>query len=400
MIPVWPARERISRHLMEAKRPAVLCSFGKDSMVLLHLCRELWPTIDVVMFIQHAEQFPEKYAFAHRIITSWGLACYTLPPRWTVHCQTDKSNDLYSSYGGDTTGPLIMSMGCKPRRGEDPFVCAVDAINHPRTPSVHYPWDVTFIGAKESDPVQFAAAQMTFSQESVQSGSTRLCFPLFDWTDADIWDYTQKHGLPFDEARYTRRDDRTNPDAYPTCFNCLDTKQRGKTVHCPKSQQMIPSQAQGLAYHEAVVEQLLTKIDYGTIVPDSPMRRQHARWMRPKEQWPLFSVEKRIMDGLVYLHVDNVVPLAAQPGGLRAFRKEWIRLERRCREVGIAGWIAGIAANNPKMLRAVLATGAKVFHEDPIETWVVKYVGAETAAPSFREMVKLARASAKELAHA
>jgi hypothetical protein len=52
------------RWCAEAQKPAILCSFGKDSLVIVHLTRELGLKLPIIYHRNH--WFPEKNAFADR----------------------------------------------------------------------------------------------------------------------------------------------------------------------------------------------------------------------------------------------------------------------------------------------------------------------------------------------
>lgn len=53
-------------------KACVSCSFGKDSMVVLWLCRQEFKNIAVI-FNNTGVQFRETYAFRDRILSEWDL---------------------------------------------------------------------------------------------------------------------------------------------------------------------------------------------------------------------------------------------------------------------------------------------------------------------------------------
>src|SRR4051812_43117041 len=70
--------EMIQRVVKEYKNPALLCSFGKDSMVLLAIMRGIKMDLPNIFFRE--PYFPKKYQFANEIIRKWDLTCFDYQP--------------------------------------------------------------------------------------------------------------------------------------------------------------------------------------------------------------------------------------------------------------------------------------------------------------------------------
>lgn len=381
------ARRRIEEALTGSQRPVIACSFGKDSLVLLDLCRAV-REMDVLFLPQLADQFPEKYQFAWDSMQRMGVTAYATPPRTHMHVQDeDGHSEIYSCYGGETTGPFWMSMGCQPRRGEERFVCAADFLAQPVEDSVQYPWDVTFIGHKASDPVPFAS-QVAMKQYGVQSGTTVLSFPLYDWTDDEVWTYLRHFHIPYDVARYDHGRHETNPDYFPTCFNCLDSRRKpAEPVYCPKTHGVVVNHPASTDEHRSRIAQLAQSAHYLDLTCRFPGGRDGMAF---REEWPLWSTQKMISGNAVYVELSDLPPLrAAGWSGLARLREEWIRLERRCAHVGIHGWVCGVNPDNEIFLKFVHSTGARCYHVDEEGVlWFVKVVRPDTLYPPMREMAK------------
>jgi len=56
----------IEHILNKSYNPVILCSFGKDSMVMLYLIRKIKKDIPVLFFKEPF--FPKKYSFANEVI--------------------------------------------------------------------------------------------------------------------------------------------------------------------------------------------------------------------------------------------------------------------------------------------------------------------------------------------
>ena len=215
------------------KRPIVYASFGKDSMVLLHLVKRAGLKFPVMF---HREPFcPEKYRFANRIIEAEGLSVYDYPPLVSTMTQRGDYVEIinWHSVGRDF---LYMPTGIDDR--VPATICGRDDILG--KPKCHYVygWQVGLLGQKDSDKDPILQEPKIGQSIHVHSGSADFAYPIRYFTDADIWEYTRQNRIPYHEARYNSADffkefeDRTyNPDYFPVCVNCL-RKGTGPRVYC------------------------------------------------------------------------------------------------------------------------------------------------------------------------
>jgi hypothetical protein len=81
--------------LVQYKNPAIMCSFGKDSMVMLHLMRKFNLPLPIVFY--RDPWFPKKYDFADRMIAEWGLYPLTVLPKPIIDERTHylEASDFY-----------------------------------------------------------------------------------------------------------------------------------------------------------------------------------------------------------------------------------------------------------------------------------------------------------------
>lgn len=385
----------IATQALQAERPIVLSSFGKDSMVLLDLCRQV-TRMPVLFFVQEAQTFPEKYAHAWSVIQAWDLECYSLPPQWTIGLQHGATFDVYQGYGSPQTGTIVLSLGARPRRlGEDRFLCAAELIRRPVEAVTDYPWDVTFLGHKACDAVPMADQIETDHQTPItQMGRTRMVLPLWDWTDADVWAYIRARNLPYDRQRYEAQDETVNPDRFPTCAACLDPQTIGRQVYCPLAGKEIPSQAHPVEWHDAMRTQLLGAVRYGRSTVDekpaaSPTR---VRFLDLQEVWPLWTMRKRIFGSEVWVQVTDLVDVRCKADGPLRVYDEWRRMEYRARRAGLAGWVAHVATDNDRFRRWMQAVGAEPYATDETGTWMQKRLRYDTEQfPTLRALAKTVR---------
>ena len=255
----------IGAQLRTAVRPVVLCSFGKDSLVLLHLCLRL-RKVPVIFF--RFPKFHEKHAHALRVMQDWDLEVFDLWPRLVTEYQHGDFFEVLHHYhlGNDAQskpGLMALFSGIRARlEGETRYLCAVDdLLDRPKSHGNDYPWDVTMLGHKGTDDPEIGSMGPIVQSVS-QLGSTRLVVPFIDWSDHHIWDYIRKYDLPYDRQRYEEKDETVSPDKYPTCYRCLDYRQLGESVDCPKHGYSIPSIARSADDHEVFRQALVGAIAY------------------------------------------------------------------------------------------------------------------------------------------
>lgn len=113
------------------------------------------------------------------------------------------------------------------------------------------------------------------------------------------------------------------------------------------------------------------------------------------EEWPLFSVTKKIVDEARQVWVvldDMALPSQAdKPAFLRHLLGELRTLEYRLEQDGIIGWLQAIRKGNWRMRRWAEIVGATLYAED-LDRWFFKKVAGEPKLPkSIKDMVESSR---------
>ena len=233
----------IETFLSVAKRPIIMCSFGKDSLVMLDLVRKIDKLVPVLFFREPFEQ--KKYTFANKLINDLDLWVYDFHPFSTETMFNDGHLDIVGLYNIGNCDYLYKPIGLKPITNGNRFICAVDDIyGRPRC-QFDYKWDVTFNGTKRTD-VDPLHGEVNFSKGSYRRlGNSILVYPVANWTDKDIWEYIVKYNVPYDDKRYNKDDNFKehkgydfNTDYFESCYSCLDPE-KDKTVYCPKDKKQI-----------------------------------------------------------------------------------------------------------------------------------------------------------------
>lgn len=226
----------IREQLATAKRPCVLSSFGKDSMVLLWLIRQQKPDIDVVYF--DAFPSPTKHEFAHKIIREWGLIVHSPLARGRDavtkgdHLELAELHELAPDQF--TYFPIEAEAGYVP---DENCLCGLEKLTAEVAPECEFDFDAAFVGIRGDDVDPTWGECPPPSYVIPRGDSFRLVYPLKDWTERDIWWATNLLGVPQNEARYFNNDMAANNDYYPLCTKCLGSDSE---VICPQTNLPLP----------------------------------------------------------------------------------------------------------------------------------------------------------------
>lgn len=218
-------RERVREALQGARAPVVMCSFGKDSLLLLKLALEVKPDVPALWF--HHDLLPSQEEFAERIILDWGLPVFSYPPAQRFVLPAGEGMTLVSDYSvGPFAWPVLMDAVHSDR-------CALK-LDQQTMAFFPYDWDVTLTGWKECDSHPLVPAG-SIHLEGLRVGGTTFRAPLRDLADDDVWSLIRELNIPFDQRRYAG-DDSRNPDVLLACTRCLGGE---GTVFCPDEQRTI-----------------------------------------------------------------------------------------------------------------------------------------------------------------
>lgn len=226
-------------------RIAIATSFGKDSMVLLHLVavhclEEGIPMPDCVCFKEPFEA--SKYRWGQDMAERMGLTVYDWRPSATAMQQEGTEFEVQNYYRFGPRGIMTCPTGIVPPQAGRPFRCAMeDFLNKPKAPPLDVPWTHWIIGHKgtDSDPI-YGGDAGTRVEWRIVPGVGEFLFPLRDWTDADIWAFSAAEGVPQNAMRYKdgkqdMDDLRWNPDFFHACTACLDRRPEApRFVPCPR----------------------------------------------------------------------------------------------------------------------------------------------------------------------
>jgi len=191
----WKLEDKIERSnqlilwgLKQSKRPCIACSWGKDSVVLVHLVRNFCKNA-VVVFHNTLVEYPETYNYRDEMLKLWDIKNYyeTKPIEGYTFWSCVKK------YGY----PKFRMQTEKGKKAQAPKCCFYlkekPAINFIKDFKI----DTEFLGLQASESM---ARRLSFFREgeifqSKKYGTT-IVRPLMIWTDKDVWNYHAKFNIP------------------------------------------------------------------------------------------------------------------------------------------------------------------------------------------------------------
>lgn len=232
------AAKIINQVMSNYANPAILCSFGKDSLVMLHMLQQRRDSKSLPIIYYRQNLFPKKNDFANRMISEWELKVIEYPASGYLVGNNNATCEVIRQFVIGQKA-IAISYGNLYEPDDGVFACGLRDMLQAPVGGITFQWDALFCGHKSSDKDPLAG-DLSLKVDIHQSlGNASLAYPLRHWTDEDVWTYIRSYGLPFDENRYDEngkdKEDKTyNPDWLPACTRCIN-KFCGETVRCPKN---------------------------------------------------------------------------------------------------------------------------------------------------------------------
>jgi len=247
------AKKLIEEQIKQYSNPIVFSSFGKDSMVMLDLIKSIGIKLPIIF---HKEPFePKKYEFANKVINDNDYVVYDYPPIYSAI--TKRNDDIEIINFHQVKGHVnYMPTGIRKPNGGD-FLCGLKDIYNKPHANFDFPWDLGFIGHKstDKDPI---LGNVPLISAGYTTKSCDFVFPLKEFSDEDVWNYTIEHNLPINDKRYNKdnnwkefEDITYNPDYFHACVSCMDRDEK-HFVHCPKLNSLIPNISSFLYYIDPI----------------------------------------------------------------------------------------------------------------------------------------------------
>jgi len=257
--------------------PIIFTSFGKDSMVLMHLVRTVNSNIPCLF---GREPFcPKKYEFADYVTNLWGLTVYNLYFPIATYVQVEQLENDYEievcgKYSCRSGSYWVLPTGISnPTDGvaASDILCGLNDLYLKPKGNNAFPWNCCFIGHKSFDTDIFVKDCRLTSFISYDDTLDLLnVFPLEDWTHEDIWEYTRLFNVPQNEKRYPYKNgvripveegllfreqykDMTyNPDYFHCCTRCIN-RLMPKDVTCLKTGKVVRNISDSIRYVDKAI---------------------------------------------------------------------------------------------------------------------------------------------------
>lgn len=226
--------------------PYAVSSFGKDSLVLLHLLSA--HGVRNVLHLQDADEVVD-WPFINEVIANYDLHV-TMLSRGRAMFMVVNDMPVFTALTFVSDRHLaVFPTTMAPYTGRGSYVCVDGELHAMRATALDLQFDLLFSGAKRSDLTSKAClsfmnllptamveqrARESFATEVYRDRGAGVmsCEPLLHWTDADVWAYIDVQGLPWSHAVY--HDDHTKkPTGMQWCYRCHDPRE-ASIVACPR----------------------------------------------------------------------------------------------------------------------------------------------------------------------
>lgn len=221
----------IVREVMSlAKRPALMWSGGKESMLLLYLMREVRKDFPCLWF--RTDRTPEQMEFPKRMIMELDLQVFSYAPADVYALPNDEGVTLIHEYSfGQHRYPVLVDVESGDR-------CSLQ-LNSMRTPQMSHVWDFLFCGFRETDSHPILGTGFV-PDDGYFLGDAQVYAPLRHMVDGDVWDAIEDLHVPVDLERYKFNDSSRDDGVLKLCTACYSSRE--SEVFCPDQQKMVTVQ--------------------------------------------------------------------------------------------------------------------------------------------------------------
>jgi phosphoadenosine phosphosulfate reductase len=169
---------------------AVACSWGKDSVVLVHLVKEFCGKA-FVEFNNTGVEYPQTLEYRDRMLVEWGLA-----NRYVETHPEMSFWDCVEKYGYPHLRRMSKLRNKKAKNGA-PACCRILKEIPDKKFCREYGVGLKFVGLQASESM---VRRLSFLREGELYYSNQrkmwMCRPLMIWTDEDIWAYHELFDIP------------------------------------------------------------------------------------------------------------------------------------------------------------------------------------------------------------
>jgi 3'-phosphoadenosine 5'-phosphosulfate sulfotransferase (PAPS reductase)/FAD synthetase len=193
------ALDLIERTLAEHERPVVGCSFGKDSMVVLHMVRRFIPDVEVV-FINTGAEYPDTVHFARKMSEEWRLNLKVARPETNFWKIVEKHGFPLRTRGAGSTHAKGRKGNPELRRqAKAASACCEHLKKKPMKKMIAANrYDLQFDGITAAENELRRMLKFIYGDcHYVKSWGLTKCHPIMDFTLTDVWDYHRLYDIPY-----------------------------------------------------------------------------------------------------------------------------------------------------------------------------------------------------------
>lgn len=170
------ARSRkVIRKALARWKAGIACSFGKDSIALLHLALQQDSEIPV-LFTDTSVKFQETYDFLHHMEREWSLNLHKVRTEWSKEQWERSKVECCQALKVEPFNRLVTDLGL------EAVMVAIRKDEHPARAKARY----------------FDRLGGVTHIEKIEFDHWRV-HPLLDWSEHDVWSYIKENDLPYSQ---------------------------------------------------------------------------------------------------------------------------------------------------------------------------------------------------------
>jgi len=202
------------------KNPAILCSFGKDSILMLHLIKKTFDSVPFpVIYIDTGCDFPETRAFMSEVKKEFGLKIVVARNEEAIKKKTSPDNGEPECCTALRTDALKQAMK---KGGFDALIVGIRRDEHGMRSKEHFfsPRDNDFrwkvceedkegssdSGLKSLQDPEFSGWDI-YASEYSDTSHVRV-HPLLHWTEEEVWEYILQKGIKVNPLYFSKNGKR------------------------------------------------------------------------------------------------------------------------------------------------------------------------------------------------
>ena len=214
----------IDKALKEHKHPVISSSFGKDSMVMLHLVMKIAGNSIPVLHINTGVEFPEVIDFRDKFMDKHNLTLYEAPAFPESFWTLTKKYGYPVGQRGFEDDPLRPTSKCCYYLKKKPLLRAIYKFNI----------DLSFIGLRAVESMNRAVLRKNYGDYYFHSrNKIQHCLPILDWTDTELWEYIEDEQIEIPSLYYKVIPERPRYKIRLGCWACPQgwNSGKGKWLH-------------------------------------------------------------------------------------------------------------------------------------------------------------------------